>query len=515
MHEVPVDGAGRHETESTTTTTSSHSHRNLYFRGRHKNRDKNHPDAAALLPRPSKEASTFLSEYRRNHRNLDSGAAASTSSFSSSQTRLLRASSPTPSVASAMSNPPRSPPSEREHNGSKKASIWGRIDKFVKYSREKPSDNPDRDDNSFSSFSSSRLPKGMAGLRSKSSEPLLTSGPAGGSTSPASASKRGSGGHPEPLNPRAMDYPSAEHMTLAKTPSASSARAQAAPDGTRHAARKGSRPAHAHAAATGAKTGHHDDFRIDTDFSDLDQFVKRQTTTPPDPGSFFFDDSGAAPVTAPTWEPPESWGATQGVQPPSVEPSDAEDEPESGPEDAQYCIRVFRADSTFATLSCKLSATVTEVLGLLGRKSFLQDNLANYQIVMRKNSLLRILGPNERPLKIQKKLLELVGYTEDDHLDEIGREDHGYLVRFTFMMARTGGYSLVPFTPSLPPSPPPPTLPSSSLPPLLSPFSFLLPPGPSFFPSPPLPYIHGERDRVSVSVCVCVKGGGRERESVS
>lgn len=61
---------------------------------------------------------------------------------------------------------------------------------------------------------------------------------------------------------------------------------------------------------------------------------------------------------------------------------------------------------------------------------------------MRKNGLLRILGPHERPLKIQKHLLEQAGYTEGDHLDEIGREDHSYLVRFTFMMARTGGYSL-------------------------------------------------------------------------
>lgn len=61
---------------------------------------------------------------------------------------------------------------------------------------------------------------------------------------------------------------------------------------------------------------------------------------------------------------------------------------------------------------------------------------------MKKNGLLKILGPNEKPLKIQKKLLEQAGYTEEDHLDEIGREDHGYLVRFTFMMSRMGGYSL-------------------------------------------------------------------------
>lgn len=69
--------------------------------------------------------------------------------------------------------------------------------------------------------------------------------------------------------------------------------------------------------------------------------------------------------------------------------------------------------------------------------------MKNYQIVMKKNGLLRILGPNERPLRIQKRLLEQAGYTENDHLEEIGREDHGYLCRFTFMMSRMGGYSLV------------------------------------------------------------------------
>jgi adenylate cyclase len=255
-------------------------------------------------------------------------------------------------------------------------------------------------------------------LGRKSSEPVLS-----GTTVSPNISKRGSGSHNEYLHPRILDYASIEQITAAK---------------------KGPR-------GRGWKGGQEeqDSFQIDTDFSNLDEFVKRQGT-PPDPSSSWLDDIGAQPNTAPTWEPPESW-ATQGVQHPSAEPSDVEDETESGPEDAQYCIRVFRADSTFATLSCKLQSSVTEVLGLLGRKSFLQDNLANYQIVMRKNGLLRILGPNERPLKIQKRLLEQAGYTEGDHLDEIGREDHGYLVRFTFMMARTGGYSLVCYHPALPP----------------------------------------------------------------
>lgn len=83
----------------------------------------------------------------------------------------------------------------------------------------------------------------------------------------------------------------------------------------------------------------------------------------------------------------------------------------------------------------------------------MQDGLRDYQIVMRKNGVQRILGPNERPLKIQKRLLEQAGYTEDDHIDEIGREDHSYMCRFTFMMSRMGNnYSLVWFLSFLFPS---------------------------------------------------------------
>lgn len=44
----------------------------------------------------------------------------------------------------------------------------------------------------------------------------------------------------------------------------------------------------------------------------------------------------------------------------------------------------------------------------------------------------RILQPNERPLLIQKTLLEQMGYTEQDHIEDVGREDNSYLLRFTF-----------------------------------------------------------------------------------
>jgi hypothetical protein len=43
-----------------------------------------------------------------------------------------------------------------------------------------------------------------------------------------------------------------------------------------------------------------------------------------------------------------------------------------------------------------------------------------------------VLSPKERPLKLQKQLLEQAGYAENDKLDDLGREDNSYLFRFTF-----------------------------------------------------------------------------------
>ncbi|KAL1956499.1 hypothetical protein VTO42DRAFT_7062 [Malbranchea cinnamomea] len=106
-----------------------------------------------------------------------------------------------------------------------------------------------------------------------------------------------------------------------------------------------------------------------------------------------------------------------------------------------YCVRIFRIDSTFATLSSGLNTTVTDILEMLGRKSFLQDDLNNYDIVMRKNDLSRTLEHGERPILMQKKLLQQAGYQESDRIADIGREDNSYLVRFTFLPTKLTGYS--------------------------------------------------------------------------
>ena len=146
------------------------------------------------------------------------------------------------------------------------------------------------------------------------------------------------------------------------------------------------------------------------------------------------------------WDAPDSW-AVKKVGDENLgrlrEIDEAGIPPKLEDDGTPHCVRIFRIDSTFATLSQSVNTTASEILQMLGRKSFLQDDLDNYQIIMRKHDLHRQLAPGERPIAIQKKLLEQAGYQNSDRIEEVGREDNSYLVRFTFVPTKlTGYYSL-------------------------------------------------------------------------
>ena len=147
-----------------------------------------------------------------------------------------------------------------------------------------------------------------------------------------------------------------------------------------------------------------------------------------------------------TWDAPDSW-AVKKVGDENLRRLREIDEdgiPQKIEDDGTpHCVRIFRIDSTFATLSMGVNTTAAEILQVLGKKSFLQDDLDNYQIIMQKHDLHRQLAPGERPIAIQKKLLEQAGYQGTDRIEEIGREDNSYLCRFTFVPTKlTGYYSL-------------------------------------------------------------------------
>lgn len=151
-----------------------------------------------------------------------------------------------------------------------------------------------------------------------------------------------------------------------------------------------------------------------------------------------------APDEAGAWDAPDSW-AVKRVTDANVarlrELDDSGQVPGAEDPGPMYFMRVFRADSTFAVISAGLNTTAAELIQMMAKKTFLQDELDTYQIVMRKQGSSRQLDSGERPLVMQTRLLQQAGYEDKDRLEDIGREDHGYLCRFTFLPGKLSGYS--------------------------------------------------------------------------
>jgi hypothetical protein len=135
-----------------------------------------------------------------------------------------------------------------------------------------------------------------------------------------------------------------------------------------------------------------------------------------------------------TWTAPESWG----VRPPSQiadELGEFPAEEEVVTSRQTYCLRVFRTDSTFATIPCPANTSVAELLGLLAKKFFVPLG-ERWVLVLYINNLARVMQSNERPVALQQKGLERLGYVEDmDGGGEMGRDDWSGFWRFVFMRA--------------------------------------------------------------------------------
>lgn len=189
-------------------------------------------------------------------------------------------------------------------------------------------------------------------------------------------------------------------------------------------------------------------YHIDTNFEDMSDILH----SPPGQQGYFdhVDKDGpklpstpAQEMSAPAWDAPDSWAVKGqdggiGIQPHDIAANGLEAIAEE--DGISYFMRVFRSDGTFATLSMLINATVAEVLSSLAKKSVLHDSIDNYHLILRKNQLSRQLGPAERPIAMQKKLLLQAGYQENDHLEEVGREDNSYLCRFTFSHEKQTGF---------------------------------------------------------------------------
>ena len=205
-------------------------------------------------------------------------------------------------------------------------------------------------------------------------------------------------------------------------------------------------------------------WNLDTNLSDMEGIISQPPPQTPPPGGAFTGpgigpgvglsagtsaeerkDPWEMPSTAGpgAWDAPDSWAVKKAVDENMGRLGEIDEEgilPADEDTGVPHCVRVFRIDSTFATLSTSVNSTVSEILQLLGKKTFLQDDLDNYQIIMRKHDLSRQLGPGERPIAIQKRLFEQAGYKSIDRIEEIGREDNSYLVRFTFVPTKLSGF---------------------------------------------------------------------------
>ncbi|CAO3652285.1 unnamed protein product [Cunninghamella blakesleeana] len=178
---------------------------------------------------------------------------------------------------------------------------------------------------------------------------------------------------------------------------------------------------------------------------DITSFMSRDTELDHNFGTT--DDIGKSPDA---WSPPVSWA----VEPANISSAhsfisnitvteeeqfiyDDYDEPTNwNIKQRNFCIRIFRSDNTFGTMIVPLNITTKELIKKIVGKFFLSDH-KNYSLLLGRHNLDRVLLPNERPLQIQKQLLEQMGYTDDDKLEDVGREDNSYLFRFVFEQRKT------------------------------------------------------------------------------
>ncbi|KKY25355.1 putative adenylate cyclase [Phaeomoniella chlamydospora] len=193
---------------------------------------------------------------------------------------------------------------------------------------------------------------------------------------------------------------------------------------------------------------------------DMSDIIKQDTQASPVESGIFTGEpqdvkragGPETPIAAGAWDAPDSWAVKRmGDDVVGRLPEIGEDYEEAAEEDdgTPYCMRVFRNDGTFATISTSINATAADIVQQLAKKSVMQHSVENYQIVIRKNDLQRQLDPGERPVAIQKRLLEQAGYEPIDRIEEIGREDNSYLCRFTFTHEKQMGFYSLERDPSL------------------------------------------------------------------
>lgn len=329
MHDTPIPiDERRFERDDNQSSASSHSHRlHLHRKGRDKDRDRDKGLDKELPPRPSSAHKESMSlhgltghDYRKGLRlHLDG-----TASSHSSQTRLIRPGSPTPSIASSLSgNPPKSP---GENLTKAKSSLWGKL-----WGKEK-------DGQIDSEKEGSQQTRGK-GSKGKPSEPITVTA-SGISPVHVTPKRPFNTSSSEFVNPRSLEYAPVELVQTRK-------RMLRAPGihggvgvtkrGVSHDGLESRRDNARNRMGRGPKDPEKQgtEFQLDTDFSNLHDIVK--ASAEPGPGTSFLleNQERTPPVGADiTWKPPESWDS---INPGEVAEKSGEEEGDEV-EDAQVFI---------------------------------------------------------------------------------------------------------------------------------------------------------------------------------
>jgi adenylate cyclase len=189
-------------------------------------------------------------------------------------------------------------------------------------------------------------------------------------------------------------------------------------------------------------------YHLDTNLNDMEGILTKPPPLTPIDYSFVNNteaEQQEAMAADPqgTWDAPDSWAVRRNTEDDAYNAPDVEETgttPRPEEKVAPYCIRIFRSDGTFSTHSMPLDSTVQDVISQVVKKTYVVDGLENYHIIMKKHDLVRVLTPPERPLLMQKRLLQQIGYEERDRIEDLGREDNSYICRFMFLSARESDF---------------------------------------------------------------------------
>ncbi|KAL3306267.1 adenylate cyclase [Colletotrichum asianum] len=211
---------------------------------------------------------------------------------------------------------------------------------------------------------------------------------------------------------------------------------------------------------TDRQAGQGTGFFLDTNLSDMEGILTKPPMLTPMDTTFVTNIPDKVDVAPPvpqkndafpggpngSWNAPDSWAVRRNTEDTTYQPPDLDDigsPPRPEEKMTPYCIRIFRSDGTFATLSMALDASVTDVVSMLIKKTYATDGLENYHIILKKHDQIRVLAAPERPLLMQKRLLQQIGYEERDRIEDVGREDNSYLCRFMFLSSRESDFHSV------------------------------------------------------------------------